>query len=318
VIDPPGGDAASPGAVRSFGPGAAWLTRQALAQKDRPDFPRRRDLAGVPPAIHWKTGTSFGFRDAWAVGSGPAYTAVVWTGNTDARPSAELVGSEAAGPLLFDVLEGVAGREPARGAGTAGAPPDELIEVEVCAYSGHLAGEACPERTTVRAAVHAVPTAPCPYHQVYEIDHASGRAVLPACRKPGHRYDRRTFVALPSAVTAWLASRHRSVPEAPVFDDDCGAEVASTPPVILTPAEGQVVTLLPGMPANRQRVALAASTRAARLSWFVDGALVATAPASDRVAWIPVAGVHTIVVADDAGRKARRTLAVEHAGARER
>src|ERR1700759_5732374 len=127
-------DAPRDPAAHIFGAGAAWLTRQALAQKDRPDFPRRRDVAGLPPAIHWKTGTSFGFRDAWAVGSGPAYTAVVWTRNGDNKPSAELVGSEAAGPLLFDVLEGLANRAPA----TPAAPPEDLTSVEVCAYSGHL------------------------------------------------------------------------------------------------------------------------------------------------------------------------------------
>ncbi|HET9986986.1 MAG TPA: penicillin-binding protein 1C, partial [Kofleriaceae bacterium] len=75
-------DAIAPG-QQAFGKGAAFLTRQALAKKDRPDFPRRHDVSGVPAEIHWKTGTSFGFRDAWAVGSGPAFTAVAWTGNVD-------------------------------------------------------------------------------------------------------------------------------------------------------------------------------------------------------------------------------------------
>src|SRR5262249_34422727 len=97
-------------ASSAFGTGAAWLTRQALSLRDRPDLPTRRTVDGMPAAIHWKTGTSFGFRDAWAVGSGPAYTAVVWTGNVDLKPSADLVGSEAAGPLLFDILEGLADR----------------------------------------------------------------------------------------------------------------------------------------------------------------------------------------------------------------
>jgi penicillin-binding protein 1C len=297
--------------VRVFGPGAAWLTRQALTERDRPDFPRRRDIAGVPPAIHWKTGTSFGFRDAWAVGSGPAYTAVVWTGNVDDRPSAELVGSEAAGPLLFDVLEGLAGRAPAAPA----APPDDLVEVEICSYSGHVAGDACPERVRARAPVHAVPTAPCPYHQAYEVDRATGRAVVPACRKPGHAYDRRSFVVLPSSITAWLSARHRAVPEAPVFDDDCAAGLADAPPVMVTPGEGQIITLIPGVPANRQLVPLSASTRAARLHWFVDGALVGSAPSDQRVYWTPVAGRHDLVVADDAGHKAHRALTVEHGAA---
>ncbi len=294
-----------------FGAGAAWLTRQALAQKDRPDFPRRRDVAGVPPQIHWKTGTSFGFRDAWAVGSGPAYTAVVWTGNVDHRSSAELIGSEAAGPLLFDVLEGLASRAPTSVPG----PPDDLTSVEVCAYSGHIPSDACTDRITVRAPIHAVPTTPCPYHRAYDVDHATGRAVLPACRKPGHRYDRTAFVVLPSAITAWLMGRHRAVPASPVFDDDCAGDATNPPPLMVTPGESQIVTLIPGVPADHQLVPLSASSHAARLTWFVDGALVGTAASGDRVYWMPVAGRHEIVVADDAGRKARRRLEVERGAA---
>jgi penicillin-binding protein 1C len=300
--------------VAIFGPGAAWLTRQALSLKDRPDFPRRHDIAGLPPAIHWKTGTSFGFRDAWAVGSGPAYTAVVWTGNVDNKSSADLIGSEAAGPLLFDVLEGLADRAPP----AANTPPDELTEVEICAYSGHLAGEACPDRIKVRAPVHAVPTTPCPYHQAYDVDDATHHAVLPACRKPDHRYTRQTFTVLPSAVVAWLTGRHRTIPEPPVFDADCAGELVSSPPSIVTPGEGQVITLIPGVDPRHEMVPLSASTHAANLTWFVDGALVATAASDQRVYWTPVAGKHTVVVADDAGHKAHRSLTVELAAAQRR
>lgn len=296
------------GAAQSlFGPGAAWLTRQALATRDRPDFPRRREFAGVPPQIHWKTGTSYGFRDAWAVGSGPAYTAVVWTGNADNRSSAELIGSEAAGPLLFDLLEGLA----ERGAVLPRPPPDELTEVRVCAYSGHIAGDACPEQIAVRAPVHAVATAPCPYHQVYEVDRATGRAVLPSCRRSDRSYDRKHFVVLPSPVTAWLSSRHRNVPEPALFDDGCAVDIAAAPPVIATPAENQVVALIPGVPASRQRVPLTASTHAAQLSWFVDGILLETTAADQRAYWTPVVGRHDLVAADRAGHKAHRVVRVE-------
>jgi len=70
-------------------------------------------------------------------------------------------------------------------------------------------------------------------------------------------------VVLPSAVTAWLTGRHRAVPPAPVFDDDCATEPSSAPPVMVTPGEGQVVTLIPGVPAAHQLVPLTASTHAA-------------------------------------------------------
>ncbi|HEX3759572.1 MAG TPA: hypothetical protein VHW23_12745, partial [Kofleriaceae bacterium] len=169
----------------------------------------------------------------------------------------------------------------------------------------------CPERIKTRAPVHAVPTAPCPYHQAYDVDRATGRAVLPGCRRPGRDYDRKTFVVLPSAITAWLLARHRAVPEPPVFDDGCTGALADAPPVMTTPGDGQVVQLIPGMPASHQQVPLSASTRAAQLHWFVDGALIGSAPADQRVYWTPVAGKHEIVVADDAGHKAHRVLAVE-------
>jgi penicillin-binding protein 1C len=301
VFDPPRAPAPM------FGRGAAWLTRQALEQRDRPDFPRRREVAGVPAEIHWKTGTSFGFRDAWAAGSGPQYTAVVWTGNVDHAASTALVGSEAAGPVLFDVLEGLAdrARKPA-----PEQPPDDLTSVEVCAYSGHIAGDACEHRVKVLAPLHAVPTAPCPYHHTYEVDRATGRAITPACRRPDGDYERKSFVVLPSAVAAWLTAHERAVPEAPSFGDGCAPD-SDAPPVMLTPGEGQIVTLVPGLPPERQSVQLTASAHTPNLAWFVDGELIGTAAASARVFWTPSPGTHEIVVADDSGRKARRTLEVK-------
>lgn len=75
---------------------------------------------------------------------------------------------------------------------------------------------------------------------------------------------------------------------------------------MVTPGEGQVVTLIPGVAADRQQLPLSASTRAATLTWFVDGARIGSATAHQRVYWTPVVGKHEIVAADDAGHKARR------------
>src|SRR6185436_16998123 len=91
---------------------------------------------------------------------------------------------------------------------------------------------------------------------------------------------------------------------------DCAADAAAAPPVMTTPGEGQVVSLIPGVPASRQLVPLSASTHAAAVTWFVDGVLVGSAAADQRVYWTPAVGRHEIVVADDAGRKARRTMIV--------
>ena len=79
----------------------------------------------------------------------------------------------------------------------------------------------------------------------------------------------------------------------------------------ITPSEGQVVTLIPGMPAENQTLPLTVSSRASTVSWFVNGELIGTAPSSQRLHWTPSPGKHEIVVADDAGRKARRTVDVQ-------
>jgi len=289
-----------------FNPGAAFLTRQTLEKKDRPDFPRRRDT--TPLEIHWKTGTSFGFRDAWAAGSGPRYTAVVWTGNVDMKGSSDLVGSDAAAPLLFDVLEGVRDRSRTP---VPEVPPPDLTPIEVCAYSGHVPSESCNERTTVLAPIHAVPTKPCPFHHAYEVDRETQRAVLPSCRVPGRDYERRSFVVLPSSITAWFLARNRVLPEQPVFADNCAADPNLAPPAILMPSLGQVVTLMPGVATERQQIPLSASSRSAQLSWFVDGAHLGTVRSNERLFWTPTIGTHDLVVSDEAGRKARRTLEVK-------
>lgn len=273
-----------------YGAPAAFLTREALSVRDRPDFPKRRDLLRrIPPQIHWKTGTSFGFRDAWSVGSDRTYTVAVWTGNVDQTASYELVGSEAAGPILFDVLEGLADRSKQA---APPSPPADLVEIEVCAYSGHIPTDACTHRTKVRAPLHSVPTEPCPYHQV--------------CRADGK--DPEPYVALPSSVTAWLLERNRAVPEVPKA---CAAPTDSGAPVMMLPSEGQTITLIPGVDAKNQVVPLQVSTRAGTVTWFVDGTLVATVAATERAYWTPTLGKHDVVVADEAGRKARRKLVVQ-------
>jgi penicillin-binding protein 1C len=292
-----------------FSPGAAWLTRRALSLKDRPDFPARRRLTGIPAQVHWKTGTSFGHRDAWAAGSGPRHTAVVWLGNFDSSPSVHLVGAEAAGPLLFDILEGVAPRGIAAEA-DASVPPPDLTAVEVCAYSGHLPTEACTQRREVLARREAVPTRRCPYHQQVEVDARTGLAVSPVCRS-GREVESRVYLTWPASIRRWLTEQHRSLPTPPAYATGCEPGGAEHPPEILSPAEGQVSLLIPGVAPEQQEVPLEAEAANDReLTWFVDGKLLGRARAAERLWWTPARGTHEILVTDDRGLSSRRLLVV--------
>ena len=307
------GDGASEAIMRPTGDdilsrGSAYLTRRALARRDRPDFPSRRRLSGVPPSIHWKTGTSYGHRDAWAAGSGPQHTAVVWLGNFDNTPSVDLVGAEAAGPLLFDLLEAVADRSRPR---VADRPTGDLKRVEVCAYSGYLPSRACSERAHALALRHQVPTQACPYHTRIDVDLTTGLALNPSCRA-GRTYETRNYVVWPASIRRFLAQRHRWLPSPPKLDPECETAGRRRPPSILSPPAGQILVLLPGVDASDQEIPLQAesTTPGARLSWFVDGEFLGAVSAAERLWWLPRPGEHEIVVMDDAGLSAKRRLEV--------
>src|SRR5262249_56723843 len=136
---------------------------------------------------------------------------------------------------------------------------------------------ACRRRAKVLAPIHAVPTAPCPYHVAYDVDVATGQAVTPPCR--GDRTtERRSFVVLPSGVARWLAEQHRAAPPGPSFAPGCDPTAAGRAPAIVSPGRGQGVVLIPGVPPSRPEVPFQVETAAAPGPWFVDGRLVAALP----------------------------------------
>lgn len=291
-----------------FSPGSAHLTRRALARKDRPDFPQRRQLSGAPAAIHWKTGTSYGHRDAWAAGSGNDHSAVVWLGNFDNQSSVDLVGADAAGPLLFDLLEAVTDRSLPSG----GDPPTrDLKRVEVCAYSGFLPNAACQQRQWAHALRHRVPTQRCPYHVALDVDLDSGLALNPSCRS-GRRFERRSYVVWPASIRRWLAQGHRWLPSPPSLSPACQVTDERRPPTITSPPSGQVFVLMPGVPASQQEIPFSAETQGVEgeVSWFIDGEFLGKASVEERLWWQPEPGDHEILVLDAAGQSASQTLKV--------
>jgi penicillin-binding protein 1C len=313
IPPPPGTKPAE--AMSLMSPGAAHLTRRALRIRDRPDFPRRRDVTRLPPTIFWKTGTSFGHRDAWAVGGTARYTVAVWFGNLDYSPTFALTGSDMAAPLLFDVLEGLASpldrliRDD---------PPKDLTSVEVCAYSGRLPSGACPLKRTVLAPQAHVPTAVCPFHVKLAIAARSGLALTPSCKEryassPGAVIER-LFLRWPSGVKRYLGAAHRRMPEPPAFAPGCEPSdtVGNARLTIASPRQGHVVLLIPGMDPSRQEVPFEAesSSLTTALSWFVDGEFLGSLAPTARYWWTPKPGVHEVSVADGFGLIARRRVEV--------
>ncbi len=147
---------------------ALWHTFDALKEVNRPDEIDWRLIRSVRK-VAWKTGTSYGFRDAWAVGVTPDYAVGVWAGNARGEGVPGLTGARTAGPVLFELLGLLApmGKEETYSDGTwfREPLPDDGIRAEVCALSGHLKGIRCDAADTLLLPKAALESEPCPYHQ---------------------------------------------------------------------------------------------------------------------------------------------------------
>src|SRR5690606_17820827 len=115
-----------------FSPASIWLTYEALRRVNRPETETGWQYFGGAPEVAWKTGTSFGYRDAWAIGTTPDYVVAVWAGNADGEGRPGLSGITSAAPLLFDIIRLL---PPAGSWFTR--PEEGMTLVEVCSASGY-------------------------------------------------------------------------------------------------------------------------------------------------------------------------------------
>jgi penicillin-binding protein 1C len=180
--------------------GAAYLTLQTLLNVERPDSEGSwRDYVNSQK-IAWKTGTSFGLRDAWAIGSNGHYTIGVWTGNADGSPAAILAGARSAGPVLFDAFRLLPD------APWLSKPISALQQVDVCASDGYRVRFACPRSTTELPAQRPLQSSHSFQQQLW-LD-PSGKFQLPAGCAPEVVRQQQTRLILPVAMAYFYQPQH--------------------------------------------------------------------------------------------------------------
>jgi len=180
---------------------AAWLTLDALHDVNRPEEEEGWQSFASSREIAWKTGTSFGFRDAWAIGMTRDYLVGVWVGNADGEGRPGLTGVSAAAPLMFEVFRLL----PASGHWFP-APYDELEKVEVCRQSGHRPSIYCPDRDSVIIALKGLNSSPCPYHHLIHLDESGNYRVNADCYAPDKIHSSSWFI-LPAAMGTYYRYR---------------------------------------------------------------------------------------------------------------
>jgi len=301
--DTPQGDG-----VRLLSDEASFMTLDMLRQNPRPDEATTATPARLP--IYWKTGTSWGFRDAWTAGLFGPYVLVVWMGNFDGAGNPALIGVETAAPLFFRIADAIVARD-RNLAEPAWTIPSRLRKVEICLASGDLPNAWCPRRGTTWFIPGVSPIRVSTVHRPVTIDLRTGKAACPPFDPATTRTEVYEYWSSDLARVFAQAGIPRRQPPA---DADC-AVAAGAAPQITSPLRGAAYTVRARRDSGSEeaRVAFSATVDAnvREVYWFVDDDYIGAVKPGESLFWQPLAaGTHNARAVDDHGRSDTRELRV--------
>lgn len=297
----------TPGAISA---GAGFPTLEAMTELSRPDETGAAHRFNSHRRVAWKTGTSFGFRDAWAVGCTPAYVVSVWAGNADGEGREGLVGVRAAAPLLFRIFRALENdRQDAPR--WFERPYDAMTEADVCTTGGYLAGRDCPaEKRWVAAGAERGRA--CALHRLVFTNESATYQVRQNCGD-GPPVARQWFM-LPAREAYFYQRRHPGYQPAPPLHPDCrGIAQADLPMQFIYPYRNGSLSPTRNWKGETEPIffELAHRDRDATVYWHLDEDLVATTKTFHTTALVVPPGSHQITVVDEHGNRLRKRFQVK-------
>ncbi len=290
-------------------PAAARTTLEILTEVRRPDddgvdrtlfSPRRR--------VAWKTGTSFGKRDAWAVGVTPDWVVGVWVGNFSGVGNSAIGGAAAAAPILFSAFELL----PGHSEGDWFPEARDLRPVRLCGDSGYLAGPDCGD---VQIALHPAraPSPPrCRYHRGFWVDPKTGYEVCSRCWQTVQPV-RDVRLILPADAAQLMRRAGRPIESSPTHNPRCEVTSGDRPLRVVYPGGGTTLLVPRDVDGRFQHVTVRAAhtSAAALLYWYVDGRFEGRTSVDHALSLELEAGAHRVEVIDQDGLAAHSIFRVE-------
>jgi penicillin-binding protein 1C len=292
-----------PVGTRLLTPAAAYLLTDILAQRTRPDLPVDAASSRHLPRIAWKTGTSYGRRDAWSIGYNKDYTIGVWVGNFSGQGSPALTGADVASPLLFDLFNALAYNS----TNEWFAPPASLDFRLVCAETGLVPGEHCDNQLIDYYLPGASTSRRCQHQQEVLVSADRAYSYCRACA-PATGYRRELYPNVLPEVLAYREAQGQPTRRLPPHNPDCrlvrGSSTDSpdaAPLLAITSPAAHAEYVLDA--ADQQLLlSCAAAGEVRQVYWYVNDQFLRAAKATERVFFQPPTGEVKISCADDHGR----------------
>ncbi|MCF7800524.1 MAG: penicillin-binding protein 1C [Candidatus Marinimicrobia bacterium] len=279
--------------------GASWLTLETLQNVTRPDVDFYWQNFSQQIPVAWKTGTSFGNKDGWAIGLNAQWTVGVWVGNFSGEGNVEIGGAKAAAPLLFDIINQITDPN----ATLWFEEPDlDLKSIEICSESGYPAGPNCSQKRLISVPLYTTKSGICPFHRQFILDKATGKAVCSQCWN-GLQTERVTAFVLPPAAQRIYQRNGRTVDYIPQHLAACPTSSNQDRLEIVYPVNGISILVPRNFDGNYEQVVFQANSQVkdTRLFWLLDNCLIGETEHHHELAVDLKAGEHTLVIMDDEG-----------------
>lgn len=284
--------------------GAVWQTFDALKEVNRPEEIEWKSIPSMQ-TIAWKTGTSYGFRDAWAVGITPRYAIGVWVGNATGEGKPGLVGALTAGPVLFDTFNLLPSSP------WFERPTGVFVEAEVCRQSGHLKGRFCEETDTTLILPAGLRTEACTYHHLITVSADESHRIYENCANTEPTIQKSWFT-LPPVQEWYYKQHHPEYKPLPPFKAGCGEDSFQTMQFIYPPMNARI--LLPKQMDGKKgvlTVELAHSNPNATIFWHLDDTYQTQTQDFHKISLQPAPGKHSLTAVDSEGNTVSTTFFVE-------
>ena len=283
---------------------SAYLLTDILAQRTRPDLPVDAASSRHLPRIAWKTGTSYGRRDAWSIGYNKDYTIGVWVGNFSGQGSPALTGADVASPLLFDLFNALAYNS----TNEWFAPPASLDFRLVCAETGLVPGEHCDNQLIDYYLPGASTSRRCQHQQEVLVSADGAYSYCRACA-PAAGYRRELYPNVLPEVLAYREAQGQPTRRLPPHNPDCrlvrGSSTDSpdaAPLLAITSPAAHAEYVLDAADQQQLLLSCAAASEVRQVYWYVNDQFLRAAKATERVFFRPPTGEVKISCADDHGR----------------
>jgi len=296
------GDTASEKII--FDAGSIYLGFEAMQEVNRPETDQAWKYYDSSQKIAWKTGTSFGNRDAWAIGVTKDIVVGVWVGNADGEGRPNLTGIDSAAPVLFDVFNVFPKSD------WFTKPLDELENVTVCSQSGYLATNLC-EQTQLLAPIIGKRFKSCPYHQLLHLNTDETRRVNTSCERLDNIKNVSWFT-LPPLQEWYYKKHHANYKEIPPLREDCAGETQPKMDFIFPKPNSTIILAVnENEEVNPVIFKIAHTQPQTKVFWYVDDTYIKTTQTFHEIAVIPKVGQHVLTVVDALGNELRCAIEVK-------